>query len=64
MNGQKFFSKVQNGVFNLVTSFTNLKEFGRLHCVIQSNKLFNMHWEGNLHQYAHHAKPLCAGSSW
>ena len=32
--GEIFFSSVPDGVFNLVTSFTNLKKFGRLHCVI------------------------------
>jgi len=56
--GQRFFSSVPNGVFNLVTSFSDLEEFGRLHCVIYSNKLSKSHWERNLLQYSHHAKPL------
>jgi len=58
MTGQIFFSSVPNGVFNLVTGFTNLKEFGRLHCVIDSNKPGKSHWERNLRQYAHRAEPL------
>jgi len=38
MTGQGFFSSVTDGVFNLLSSFTEIKEFGRLHCVIDSNK--------------------------
>jgi len=31
--GQRFFSSVPDGVLNLLSSFTDLKEFRRLHCV-------------------------------
>ena len=41
ITGQSFFSSVQNGVFNLVTSFIDLKEVVKLHEVIDSNKLAN-----------------------
>ena len=47
-----------NGVFNLFSSFTELKEFGRLHSAIQSNVRCIAHWEGHLRQDAHHAEPL------
>ena len=38
-----FFCSVPNGVFNLCSSFTDVKEFGLLHQVIQSIKLSNAH---------------------
>ena len=38
--GQKFFSSLPDGVFNLLISFTTLNEFGNLHHVIRSNKKF------------------------
>jgi len=57
-SGRRFFSSVSNGVFNLISSHIELKEFGRLHQVIQSNKMCNAHWEGNLCQYAHYTEPL------
>ena len=57
-SSQKFFCSVPNGVFNLIASHNELKEFGRPHQVIQFNKKRNVHWEGNLRQYAHHAEPL------
>ena len=47
-----------DGVFNLISSRLGLKEFGRLHQVIQSNKQCNAQWERNLRQYALHAEPL------
>ena len=56
--GQIFFSSMPDGVFNLLSSFTNLEEFGRLHCVIDSNRLSKAHLERNLRQYAHHTEPL------
>jgi len=56
--GQSFFSRVPNGVFNLVTSFFSMEEFGRLHWVLRSNKLSKSHWERNLRQYAHHSESL------
>ena len=49
--GQRFFCSVPNGVFNLCSSFTDVKEFGRLVQVRQSSKLSNAHWERNLRQY-------------
>ena len=55
--GQRFFCSVPNGVFNLCSSFTDVKEFGRLVQVRQSSKLSNAHWERNLHQYAHRTDP-------
>ena len=58
MTGQSFFSSVPDGVFNLITSFTDLEEFGRLNGVLDSNKLSKAHWEHNQRQYAHHAEPL------
>jgi len=58
MTDQIFFSSLPNGVFNLVTSFVDLKEFVKLHCVIDSNKPSKAHWERNLRQYAHRAEPL------
>ena len=58
MAGQIFFSRVPNGVFNLLSSFTEMKEFGWLHCVTDSNKPCKSHWERNMHHYAHRAKPL------
>jgi len=56
--GQIFFSSVPNGVFNLLSSFTEMKEFGRFHQVIRSNKQCSALWERNIRQYAHHAGPL------
>jgi len=50
-----FFPSVPNGVFNLVSSSAELKEFGQLHQVMQSNKQCSAHWERNLCQYAHRA---------
>jgi len=38
ITGEIFFSSVQDGVFNLLSSFTDLEEFGRLHGMIDSNK--------------------------
>ena len=35
-----------------------MEEFGRLHGVIQSNKLSNAHWERNISQYTHHVESL------
>jgi len=35
IRGQRFFSSVPNGVFNLLSSFTELEDFGRLHGVLQ-----------------------------
>ena len=57
-SGQRFFSSVSGGVFNLVTSFTQLKEFVQLHPVLQSNKACNSQWEGNLRQYTRCIGPL------
>ena len=37
MTGQIFFSSVPDRVFNLLSRFTDLEEFGRLHCAIDSN---------------------------
>ena len=54
----KFFPSIPNGVFNLASIFLDLKEFGRLHQVLPSNKQCNAHWECRLRQDAHHAKPL------
>ena len=45
--GQMLFSSEPNGVLNLLSSFTSIEEFGRLHCVIKSNKQCNGHWERN-----------------
>ena len=56
--GQSFFSSVPYGVFNPLSSFTSLEEFGRPHCMIYSNKLSKAHSERNLRQYAHYAEPL------
>ena len=56
--GQIFFSSVPNGVFNIVTSCTSLEEFGRLHCVIDSNKPSASHRERTMRQYAHRTEPL------
>jgi len=58
ITGQMFFCSVQDGIFNLVTSFTDLVEFGRLHSVIDENKISKSRWERNMRQYAHHAEPL------
>jgi len=44
-----FFSSVPDGHFNLVTSFTDLEEFGRPHCAIHSKELSKAHWERKLH---------------
>jgi len=43
MRGTNFFSSVPNGIFNLASSYLDLKEFGRLHQVFQSNKQCNAH---------------------
>ena len=56
--GQSFFYRVSNGVFNLLSSFTSMEEFGRLHFVLGSNKLSKAHWKRKLRQYALHAEPL------
>jgi len=56
--GQRFFYSVPGGVFNLISSFTGLEEFGRLHCEIDSSKLIKSHREPSLCPYAHHAEPL------
>jgi len=56
--GEIFLSSVPDGVFNLVTSFNNLKEFVKIHEVIDSNKPSKAHWRHNLRMYAHHAEPL------
>ena len=56
--GKTFFSSVPDGVFNLLSSFMEQKEFGRHHGAIQSSKQCNAHWERNLRQYVHHAEPL------
>ena len=53
-----FFASVSNGVFNHMASLTKLKEFGKLHHVLASSRQCHAHWENNLRQYAHHAKPL------
>ena len=42
----------------LTLTLTHLEEFGRLHCVIDSNTPSKSHWERNLRQYAHRAEPL------
>ena len=47
-----------NRVFNIISSFSKLVKFGRLHGVIQSNIGCDAHWERILCQDAHHAKPL------
>ena len=57
MTGQVFFSSLPNGVLNLLSSFIDLKEFVKLHCVIDSNKQSKSHRKRNLRQYAHHAEP-------
>ena len=56
--GERFFCSAPNGVFNLCSSFTDVKEFERLHQVIQSSKLSNSHCERDLPQYAHRTDPL------
>jgi len=56
--GQIFFSSVPDGVFHLLSSFTHQEEFGRIHCVIDSNRLSKAHSERNLRQYSHHIEPL------
>ena len=56
--GKVFFASVPNGVFNHMASLTKLKEFGKLHHVLASSRQCHAHWENNLRQYAHHAKPL------
>jgi len=58
MSGQIFFSSVPDGVFNDISSFTDLEGFGSLHGAIQSNTLSNAHFERNMRQYAHYADPL------
>ena len=56
--GEDFFASVPDGVFNHMASLTKLKEFGKLHHVLASSRQCHAHWENNLYQYAHHAKPL------
>jgi len=56
--GEVFFASVPNGVFNHMASLTKLKEFGKLHHVLASSRQCHAHWENNLRQYTHHAKPL------
>ena len=56
--GEISFSSVPNGVFNLISSSTELKDFAKLHSVIHFNKQCNAHWEDNRRQYAHHVEPL------
>ena len=56
--GEIFFASVPDGVFNHMTSLIKLKEFGKLHHVLASRRQCHAHWENNLRQYAHHAKPL------
>ena len=41
--GEIFFSSVPDEVFNHLSSITSLEEFGRLHCVLDSNKLSKAH---------------------
>jgi len=53
--GQRLFSSVPNGVFNLLSTLQlpqnlRMEAFGRLHCVIDSNKLSKSYWERNLRQ--------------
>jgi len=57
-SGQRFFSSVPNGVFNLLSNSLELKEFGKLHEVIQSNKEYSARREMNLRSGVHYAKPL------
>jgi hypothetical protein len=56
--GEVLFASVPDGVFNHMVSFIKLKEFGKLHHVLASSRQCHAHWENNLHQYAHHSKPL------
>ena len=56
--GEIFFSSVPNGVFNLISSSTELKDFAKLHSVIHFNKQCNAHWEHNLRPDVHNSKPL------
>lgn len=44
----QFFSRVPKGVFNLILSHTELKEFGRFHQMMQSNNKCNINCERNL----------------
>jgi len=49
---------VPNGVFNLISSHTELKECGRLHQVMHSNKKCNAHCERNLRHFAYRTDQL------
>jgi len=57
-SGQRFLYSVPNGVFHLLTSFTHLEEFGRLHQMMQSSKQCKAHCAGYLRQDAHQQEPL------
>jgi len=53
--GQSFFSSEPDGVFNLLPSFTDMKELERLHCLFDSNKPSKSLRKCNLRQYDHHS---------
>ena len=57
--GQRFFSSLPDVVFNFLSSFTDLEEFGRLHCVIQSNKKCDAHCERIWREDASNAELVC-----
>ena len=56
--GEIFFARLPDGIFNLVSSFIKMNEFGKLHHVLHSSMLCHTHWEAHLRQYVHHTKPL------
>ena len=56
--GQRFFSSVPNGVFNLLSSSTELKDFVKLHSLIHPNKQCNAHCERHLCPDVHYSQPL------
>ena len=57
-SGQKFFCSVPSLVYNQLVSFIALKDFCKLHHVLHASQQYRAHWENNLCQFAHCAKPL------
>ena len=59
ISAQDFFSRVPDGCFNLLCSYmTDLEDYKSLHVVIHKNKQCKVHWQTNLHKYAHRSEPL------
>ena len=48
ISAQTFFSRVPDGVWNLLSSWTDLDDYESLHHVIHKNKQCEAHWQVHL----------------